>query len=230
MKIMTLYLLIFLLSLSFLSFQGEAAVTPDPDPARFQSEIDLFVEWDQKNSHPAQAILFIGSSSIRMWPTRQAFPDFPIINRGFGGAQTSDVAHFYEQVVQPYDARIIVLYAGDNDIADGKTAAQVFEDYIELVNRILQDKPSAKFVYLPVKPSPSRFARWKEMNRLNLMIQEVNQKNPRLFYVDVASALLDSTGVPDKKYFIEDLLHLSEKGYEVWQEILAPQLRELYLK
>ena len=227
---MTLYLLIFLLSLSFLSFQGEATVTPDPDPARFQSEIDLFVEWDQKNSHPAQAILFIGSSSIRMWLTRQAFPDFPIINRGFGGAQTSDVAHFYEQVVQPYDARVIVLYAGDNDIADGKTVAQVFEDYIELVNRILQDKPSAKFVYLPAKPSPSRFARWKEMNRLNLMIQEFNQKNPRLFYVDVASALLDSTGIPDKKYFIEDLLHLSEKGYEVWQEILAPQLRELYLK
>src|SRR4030042_6652119 len=122
MKIMTLYLLIFLLSLSFLSFQGEATVTPDPDPARFQSEIDLFVEWDQKNSHPAQAILFIGSSSIRMWLTRQAFPDFPIINRGFGGAQTSDWAHFYEQVGPQNDARGMGRCAGDVCCAAGNPA------------------------------------------------------------------------------------------------------------
>ena len=230
MKIMIHYFLIFLLSLSFLSFQGEANVTPDPDPARFQSEIELFKEWDQKNSYPAEAVLFIGSSSIRMWPTRQAFSEYPVINRGFGGAQTSDVVNFYDVVVKPYDARIILLYAGDNDIADGKTAPQVFEDYIELVDRILQDKPAVKFVYLPVKPSPSRFARWEEMKRLNLMIKEYNQKNPRLFYVDTATALLDSAGAPDTKYFVEDLLHLSETGYAVWQKILAPQLKELYGK
>jgi lysophospholipase L1-like esterase len=224
------YLLILILAIFLLSFQEEKATIPEPDPARFQTEIDLFMEWDQKNSYPAPAILFIGSSSIRMWPTHLAFPDFPIINRGFGGAQTSDILYFYKQVVQPYEARVIVLYAGDNDIADGKTAIKVFGDYYELVNLILQDKPSAKIVYLPVKPSPSRFSLWKEMNKLNVMIQEFNLKNPRLFYVDVASAMLDSTGVPDKKYFIEDLLHLNEKGYQVWQMILAPRLRELYVE
>jgi lysophospholipase L1-like esterase len=230
MKISIYVLLILILSFTMLSFQGERGIVPDPDPARFQSEIELFKEWDQKNSHPAEAVLFIGSSSIRMWPTRQAFPEYPVINRGFGGAQTSDVVHFYDVVVRPYDARIILLYAGDNDIADGKNAPQVFEDYIELVNRIMQDKPAVKFVYLPIKPSPSRFAKWEEMKRLNLMIKEYNQKNPRLFYLDTASALLDSVGVPEKKYFIEDLLHLNETGYAVWQKILAPQLKELYDK
>ena len=230
MKISIQFLLILILSFAMLSFQGERSIVPDPDPARFQPEIELFQEWDQKNSYPAAAVLFIGSSSIRMWSTRQAFPDYPVINRGFGGAQTSDVVHFYDEVVKPYDARVILLYSGDNDIADGKTAPQVFEDYIELVGRILQEKPAVKFVYLPIKPSPSRFARWEEMKRLNIMIKEYNQKNPRLFYVDTASAMLDSSGVPDKKYFVEDLLHLSETGYAVWQKILAPQLKELYGK
>jgi lysophospholipase L1-like esterase len=230
MRTLAVYLLIIFLSLSFFSFQGEGIISADPDPARFQSEIDLFVAWDQKNSYPLQAILFIGSSSIRMWPTRQSFPDFPVINRGFGGAHTSDLIYFYDQIVQPYDAAVVVFYAGDNDIADGKTAEKVFEDYSELVTRILRDKPLVKFIYLPVKPSPSRFSFWKEMNRLNLMIKEYNDKNLRLFYVDVATPLLDSNTVPDKKFFTKDLLHLSEAGYAQWQKILAPHLQELYLK
>jgi len=230
MRTLLIYLFIIFLSLSSFAFSGGEITSPDPDPSRFQSEINLFVEWDQKNSHPAQAILFIGSSSIRLWPTCLAFPDFPVINRGFGGAHTSDLIYFYDQIVQPYDAAVIVFYAGDNDIAAGKTAAQVFEDYTELVTRIRHDKPLVKFIYLPVKPSPSRFSLWKEMNRLNLMIKVYNDKNVGLFYVDVAIPLLDSNAVPDKKFFTKDLLHLSEEGYTQWQKILAPKLQELYPK
>jgi lysophospholipase L1-like esterase len=228
MRTLTIYLLVIFWSLSLFSFPRKSVNSADPDPTRFQSEINLFVEWDKKNSYPSQAILFIGSSSIRLWPTRRAFPDFPVINRGFGGAHTSDLIYFYDQVIQPYDAAVVVLYAGDNDIADGKTVEQVFQDYSELVTRVLRDKPLVKFVYLPVKPSPSRFSFWKEMNRLNLMIKEYSEKDYRLFYVDIATPLLNSTGVPDKKFFTKDLLHLNEDGYAQWQKVLTPKLRELY--
>lgn len=151
-----------------------------------------------------------------------------MINRGFGGAHISDVLFYYQQIIAPYDPYIIVFYCGDNDIADGKTVEQVFEDYGELVRRILQDKPSVKFIYLPIKPSPSRFSHWTEMNRLNLMIKDFNEKNPRLFYVDVATALLNTKGEPDSVFFMSDLLHLNEKGYNAWNKVLAPQFKKIF--
>ncbi|MDG2375691.1 MAG: hypothetical protein P8M18_05000, partial [Woeseiaceae bacterium] len=105
------------------------ADAPDPDPGRFTNAIETFSVWDNKNSFPEGAILFVGSSSVRFWSTATAFPGKPIINRGFGGSEISDVIHFYAQVIKPYAPTKIFLYAGDNDIAHGKMAVQVFEDY-----------------------------------------------------------------------------------------------------
>ena len=104
------------------------ADAPDPDPARFAAEIESFAVWDTKNSFADGATLFVGSSSIRLWPTAKAFPEVAVINRGFGGSEISDVIHFYDQVIKPYAAPRIFLYAGDNDIARGKTAERVAGD------------------------------------------------------------------------------------------------------
>lgn len=230
MNFKSLRSLAFIFSLLIFSFHANCRSMVDPDPTRYQSEIDQYQEWDQKNSPPERAILFVGSSSIRLWLTRQAFPEFPVMNRGFGGAHISDVLYYYQQLLAPYDPSVIVFYCGDNDIADGKTAEQVFEDYLELVKRILDNKPLVKFIYLPIKPSPSRFSHWTEMNRLNAMIKDFNDKNPRLFYVDVATVLLNTKAEPDSAFFISDLLHLNEKGYESWNKILVPQLRKIYFE
>lgn len=228
MNFKSLRSLAFIFSLLIFSFHANCRSMVDPDPTRYQSEIDQYQEWDQKNSPPERVILFVGSSSIRLWLTRQAFPEFPVMNRGFGGAHISDVLYYYQQIIAPYDPSVIVFYCGDNDIADGKTVEQVFEDYLELVKRILDDKPLVKFIYLPIKPCPSRFSHWTEMNRLNAMIKDFNDKNPRLFYMDVATVLLNTKAEPDSAFFMPDLLHLNEKGYEAWNKILAPQLRNIY--
>ena len=230
MNFKSLRSLAFIFSLLIFSFHANCRSMVDPDPTRYQSEIDQYQEWDQKNSPPERAILFVGSSSIRLWLTRQAFPEFPVMNRGFGGAHISDVLYYYQQIIAPYDPSVIVFYCGDNDIADGKTVEQVFEDYLELVKRILDDKPLVKFIYLPIKPCPSRFSHWTEMNRLNAMIKDFNDKNPRLFYVDVATVLLNTKAEPDSAFFMSDLLHLNEKGYESWNKILVPQLRKIYFE
>ncbi len=100
----------------------------DPDPHRFDTQIQQFIEWDEKNSFPEDAVLFIGSSSIRLWPTRISFPDQTIINRGFGGAHISDIIFFIEETVLKYQSPVIVFYCGDNDIAAGKSSEQVFKD------------------------------------------------------------------------------------------------------
>ncbi len=96
-----------------------AAPKPDPDPARFTADIAAFEAWDRQNSTSKNAVLFVGSSSIRLWQTAEAFPELAVINRGFGGSHASDVVHFAPRIIFKYEPRTIVFYAGDNDIADG---------------------------------------------------------------------------------------------------------------
>lgn len=202
----------------------------DPDPERFSQEIQQFVAWDAKNSFPADAILFVGSSSIRFWETHQAFPGYPVINRGFGGSHISDVQFYYDQVIGKYAPSVIVFYAGDNDIAAGKAVTQVVGDYQEITNHILQDFPEVKFVYVPIKPSSSRWDYWPKMKETNKRIKAYNQGNDRLFYVDLATPLLNSDRQPKDKLFRDDLLHLNESGYKVWNQILRPKLQMWYAK
>ena len=199
------------------------AETPDPDPDRFAEAIGEFVAWDKKNSFPEDAILFVGSSSIRFWNTAAAFPGKPIINRGFGGSELSDVIHFYDQVIRPYSPSRIFLYAGDNDIARGKTPDQVFEDYQELIERLAADFPDTQLVFISIKPSKLRWDKWPQMADANRMVREHAAKQSNLAYADLATPLLGEDGNP-REVFVEDGLHLNAEGYRLWQEALTPLL------
>ena len=207
-----------------LCFGSEAyADAPDPDPGRFAKSIETFSVWDSKNSFPENAILFVGSSSVRFWPTAAAFPGKPIINRGFGGSEITDVIHFYDQVIRPYAPAKIFLYAGDNDIGRGKTADQVFEDYQELVEIVQSDIPTVDLIFISIKPSKQRWDKWPQMMEANRMILEHSESHPNLGYADLATPLLDAEGNL-RDVFIDDGLHLNEYGYFLWQKALAPYL------
>ena len=213
---------LFLILLPIFNLFAIDSLITDPEPKRYQNEIDSFKFWDKKNSFPKNAILFAGSSSIRIWETYTAFHKYPVINRGFGGAHVSDVIHYYEHIIQKYEPSVIVFYRGDNDIAGGKPVSQVFEDYIQFVEKIQKDNPLVKFIFISVKPSLSRWAWWDKMEILNQQIEQYNQKNKNLYYVDLASPLLNSeTGKPIDELFLSDKLHLSTKGYEIWGAILS---------
>lgn len=210
-------------------FAVDSLIT-DPDPKRYQNEIDAFKSWDQKNSYPKDAILFVGSSSIRMWKTNSAFPQYPIANRGFGGAHISDVIHYYNDVILKYKPSMVVFYCVDNDIAGGKPVSQVYDDYIQIVDKIQKDSPLVKFIFISVKPSGSRWAYWDKMNELNHQIEQFNLQQENLYYVDLATPLLDSAGKPDDELFLDDKLHLNDKGYKVWETIISKLLFELYME
>src|SRR5262249_11208769 len=122
-----------LVTLAVLPADSVRRASLDPDPARFAAEIESFAQWDRKNSAPQHAVLFVGSSSMGMWPTADCFPGLPVINRGLGGAHVSDVLHYLHETVLRYAPDIVVLYAGDNDIADGKASARVCDDYRRFV-------------------------------------------------------------------------------------------------
>jgi lysophospholipase L1-like esterase len=209
---------------------AQDSVLTDPDPSRFQEEIEQFVNWDEKNSWPEDAILFIGSSSIRLWKTRLAFPDLPVINRGFGGAHISDILHYYETVVLPYQPSVIVFYCGDNDIASDKSVDRVYKDYQSFVSRVSKDFPAVKLIYLPVKPSGSRWDMWPEMQKVNNRIKAFHEKKGNFYYVDTASPLIGENGEPDDTLFLEDALHLNAEGYDRWNQVLETLLRQTYLE
>lgn len=211
----------------FINQPTNAQEVEDPDPLRFEEEVQTFEEFDSKNSFPEDAILFVGSSSIRLWETADAFPDFPVINRGFGGSHFSDLLYYYDTLVLPYDPSVIVLYEGDNDVASDKTNDQIFEDYLELTDQWMEDFPNAKLVFVPIKPSSSRWEYWPQMKKLNERIKDHINQNGQFYYVDMASPILGSDGKPNDSLFLDDLLHLNEDGYAKWNATIRPVLEEL---
>jgi lysophospholipase L1-like esterase len=201
---------------------------PEVKPAsapRFENEIAAFEAYDHKNTPPRDPILFVGSSTIRMWQTADAFPDLPVINRGFGGSTTDDVNHFADRIVFKYKPRLIVFYAGDNDIAAGRTPDRVFSDFQTFLTSVHEHLPNTPVIYLAIKPSIARSKFWPQMQEVNIRVKAVTQQNKELTYVDTAPSLLGADGKPQRDLFRDDGLHMNEKGYARWNEILAPKLR-----
>ena len=201
---------------------------PDPDPHRFPQEIAGFENWDARNSTPGNAILFVGSSSIRLWKTAEAFPAYPVINRGFGGSHIPDMIYHYDRVIGRHDPALIVFYSSENDVASGVPLDQVFDDYTRLAGRILDDFPEAQLLYISIKPSNSRIQHSANFTAFNRMVEEFNRGNHRLHYIDLATALTGDGMLPDDAFFVTDRLHLNESGYEAWNRLLGPVLEQLY--
>ena len=210
-------------------FTSYAQDKPAENPAeKWEEDIRQFEQWDSKNTFPSDAVLFVGSSSIRLWPTRECFEEFAVLNRGFGGSQISDVNYFAGRIVLPYGPRVIVFYAGDNDVAAGKSARQVFDGYKAFTRLVHEKLPVTRIIYIGIKPSRSRWSLWPVMKEANAMIRDFSDKDGRLFYFDSAAPLLGSDGMPDDALFLKDQLHLNEKGYEAWTKLIRPVIKKAF--
>jgi hypothetical protein len=130
-----------------------SAQVADPDATRFENAMATFARYDARNSFPADATVFVGSSSIVGWDTGDRFRGMPLINRGFGGSQMSDLVHYVEETVLKYAPRTVVVYEGDNDTSAGKRSQQLLEDYQEFVEAVLAAQPSTRIIILSIKPA-----------------------------------------------------------------------------
>ena len=220
-----LYLLLLLLFLfSTFCCLSTAAEIEDPNPLRLQKEIKRFSWQDAKNSYPAQAVLFVGSSSIYTWKTAQDFPTLPVINRGFGGSQISDLNYYYDVVVKKYKPARIIFYCGDNDVAAGKDTTQILADFRTFTSRLKKDLPHTSLLFLAIKPSPLRWQLWDKMSQTNRAITDYCKGSGLCTFLDTATPLLNSRGLPDQGLFVEDELHLNADGYTIWNDLLTPYL------
>lgn len=197
------------------------------DPKRFTKRIDAFLAWDHLHVIPLKTVLFIGSSSIAGWATNLFFPTLPTLNRGFGGSHISDVIYYLNQIVFPYHPKVIVFYAGDNDIAGGKSPERVLSDFQRFVERTHEKLPDTQIVFLPIKPSIRRWQYWPAMRKANAMIKAYTEQDSHLHYIDTVSPMLNDYGLPLSNLFVEDGLHLNQKGYEIWTNIVTPYIEKL---
>jgi lysophospholipase L1-like esterase len=218
--------------LFFAGFLSCGASTPDfagqePSPCKpevWRGAMTEFEKQDAQKPAPQDVVVFVGSSSIRMWDLDKWFPDLPTLNRGFGGSQICDVAHFADVLATKHKPRAIVFYSGDNDVAAGKTAEQVHADFCEFMKKVRVALPETPVVFILIKPS---IARWKfrdVQREANRLIANERRRDKHLAIVDVWPAMLGDDGQPRKDIFLEDGLHMNDAGYKIWSDLVRPHL------
>jgi lysophospholipase L1-like esterase len=195
-----------------------------PDFAHWEKAIAAFEKQDRAKPPPKDAILFVGSSSIRLWDLPRSFPDRQVINRGFGGSEIADSVHFAPRILLKYRPRLIVFYAGDNDIAAGRRPERVAADFKEFVRTVHAELPRTKILFLSIKPSIRRWNLVERMRRANELIRDYCKQVKRVEYVDVATPMLGTDGKPRRELFQRDGLHLNAAGYKLWASIVKPLL------
>jgi lysophospholipase L1-like esterase len=195
-------------------------------PEKWTAAIDGLTKPDATNPPPRDGIVFVGSSSIVKWPSlSRDFPDQKVINRGFGGSELADSVFYVDRIVIPYAPRIVVLYAGDNDLNAGKTPETVLADFKAFTAKIHAALPKTRVVYIAIKPSPSRWKIKDKVVAANALIAAECRKDKRLAFADIYTPMLDAKGEPRPELFVQDMLHMNEAGYAVWKPVVAPLLK-----
>lgn len=183
---------------------------------------------DAKQPPEKGGVVFIGSSSIRGWKTLdQDFPDHHVIGRGFGGSQMVDSLIYARRVVLPYAPRGVVVYAGDNDIAAGKTPERVLADFRAFVDVIHAGGARTRVAFIAIKPSLRRWQLWSVMERANGLVEAFAEDQAGVDYLDIATPMLGDDGTPDKNLFVDDGLHLNREGYVLWTSVVMPWVQNL---
>ncbi len=204
------------------------AAGPDRDRnrfARWEKAIAAFEQQDRKQPPPQNAILFAGSSSIRLWDLPKSFPKRDVINRGFGGSHVIDSVHFAPRIILKYKPRMIVLYAGDNDLAAGNSPEQVRAAFKAFVETVRKELPRTRIAFLAIKPSIRRWPLVDKIRKANALVAAECGKGEGLVFVDVFTPMLGKDGKPRPELFARDGLHLNAKGYELWASLLKPHLK-----
>lgn len=222
------FLIFLALSLALCSPSFSQTKSAPKDPfQKWEAEIKQFEMADRTNPPPAAPLLFIGSSSVRMWKTVATdFPEHKVINRGFGGSQIFEINHFFDRIVKPYQPRTIVFYAGDNDLMH-KTPEEMAGDFKTFANLTHSTFPKTHILFLSVKPS---VARWKNKGNIvtaNRLVKEFAATTDYIHYIDIFTPMLDAKGEPRPELYLKDGLHMQRAGYEIWVGAVKPVLNQL---
>jgi lysophospholipase L1-like esterase len=217
---------IVLLICLFVSRIAWAQATAAPaalDLAQWEADIRAFEEADRQTPPPRDGVLLVGSSSMRFWKSAaEDFPGLPVLNRGFGGSQVREVTAFADRIVIPYRPRVILFYCGANDVFGGRPVSAVVTDTEVFIRKVHAALPATRVIYISIAPNPARWHLKSAWLELNALMKAFAATEPRVTFVDVWSAMLDAAGQPRPELFVEDRLHMNERGYAIWARLLRP--------
>ena len=197
---------------------------------RWEPDIVKLEAKNQREKHPADSILFIGSSSIRRWKTidYDVAPYHPI-QRGYGGAKFSDLAVYAQRIIEPHSYRALVVFVA-NDISGSKNDHSV-DEVAKLVQFVMQvsfaHQPEAPVVFIEITPTSSRFSAWARIRQLNARIRDIALATPHTYFIPTAQHFLHPDGTPRDDLFVDDKLHLNRSGYEIWGHLVRRRLNEV---
>jgi lysophospholipase L1-like esterase len=195
---------------------------------KWERAIEAFEAADKKSPPAPGAVLFIGSSSIRYWKTLQAdFPNYRVLNRGFGGSHIADSTHFADRIVFPYKPSAIILHAGSNDLAAGESPERVFADYKAFVAKVREALPDTPIAFLSINPTPARWSQADKQQETNRLIREYVAGKKGLAFLDIWDALLGPDGKPREVLHVHDHLHPNAAGYKIRTRIITAYLESL---
>jgi len=194
-------------------------------PERFEVGITAYEAGDKFSPFPEGAVLFVGSSSVLMWKDLdEQFPQVKIINRGFGGSQFSDLLYYIDRIVTCYKPSKIFIYEGDNDISAKKKVRDIMDDAKKVRQIIAQKLPGVPVFFIAAKPSVARWKLKKKYQQLNSQLSLFAAGSANTGFVNVWDPALDSNGEVLQDIFLEDNLHMNEKGYAIWKAAIDPFL------
>ena len=192
------------------------------DPNRLKKDINELVSKEHNFSNDKKLVVFAGSSSIRMWKDVQSyFPEYNVINNGFGGSQFSDLLYFYDDVILKSKPEILFIYEGDNDINDNKKPRKILKQAKQLTVKIQKDLPETRIIYISPKPSIARVHLKNEYIKFNKKLKKYCNKQGNIGFADVWNPMLDAKGNVFKDVFIADGLHMNKKGYDIWGKVIG---------
>lgn len=197
---------------------------------KWEKDIVKFEQQDKSESDPDSAILFVGSSSIRLWSTLKAdVAPYPVIQRGFGGSKFSDLAVYAKRIVYPHQFRALVIFEA-NDITGSKAdkspeeVVKLFRDIVMTVRKKYADQP---IFLLEITPTKSRWAVWPTVRQTNQLLKESCSKLHNTYFIETASSYLNKDGEPRTDLFIKDMLHQNREGYILWGELVRKKMDEV---
>ena len=195
------------------------------DYAKWEKEIAAYEAADRRSPPPKGGVLFIGSSTIRLWKTlADDFPDYDVINRGFGGTEIVDSTHFADRLIFSHEPRQIFLRAGGNDIHAGRLPRDVAEDFAEFVRVVHARLPKTEILFIALSPAPARWSEGDKCRELNRLIREMALGMPRVGFVVAYDISLAPDGRARPELFVKDRLHFAAEGYKLLAERVRPFL------
>lgn len=208
-------------------FYREISKSRSEDPLVWEENIQVLEERTANRFEPGEAIVFIGSSSIRFWSSlEEDMSPNAVLRHGFGGAKLNDVVHYADRLVNAYQPAAVVIFAGTNDISPeaSKEPAVLLESYRDFVDIVRADDPELPIFFIGITPSPLRWSVWPIAQETNRMIGDWIATDADHFFIDTSTGLLGEDGTPRQDHYVYDGLHLSEKGYMVWADIVRDSL------